>query len=161
MIFSLLQLQQLLRQTGFPESRVAFMAAIGMAESSGNSSIINPGRPGHPEYSVGLWQINTRVHHNYSVQQLTDPQINAREALRILNTEGLNAWGSYTDGRYRRWLAESQRVAGNASSVPAPIGASQGSYATGNSLFGDSSISPGAIGIGLAVVALLVFVVLD
>jgi hypothetical protein len=39
------QLQQILRQAGWPEDRVPLMAAIGMAESSGRTDALN-NRPG-------------------------------------------------------------------------------------------------------------------
>lgn len=137
------QLQSLLRQVGFPEDKIVLMAAIGMSESSGRSDAINDGSGTHSiEYSVGLWQINTRVHKVYSVQQLTDPLINAKEALRIFNLQGLRAWGSYTDGRYKKYLA-----------------ASQAAYGNNNTIFNvnDSSINPATILIG----AILFYLIID
>lgn len=110
--YSIGQLQTILRQAGWPEDLIVTMAAIGMAESSGNSDAINPGYgPGGRrtrEYSVGLWQINTLVHKNYTVAQLKDPITNAREALRIYRMQGLRAWGAYIDKRYQRYMAASQ-----------------------------------------------------
>ena len=108
MTYSNAQLQALARSVGIPENHVPLMAAIALAESSGDPSAINPGVGAGGrrtnEYSVGLWQINTLVHKNYSVQQLKDPQINAREMARIYRTQGLRAWGAYTDGRYKRYM---------------------------------------------------------
>lgn len=111
MAFSVGQLQQLLIDAGCPADKVVVLAAVGMAESSGNPNAVNDGKGTRStEYSVGLWQINTLVHKNYSVAQLKDPRINAKEAVRILKVQGLRAWGAYTDGRYIRtgWLAKSQ-----------------------------------------------------
>ena len=52
------------------------MAAIALAESSGNASAVNPGYGAGGqrtrEYSVGLWQINTLVHKVYTREQLLD-----------------------------------------------------------------------------------------
>jgi hypothetical protein len=96
------QLQQVLRQAGWPEDLVPVMSAIGMAESSGRTTAIN-NRPGR-EYSVGLWQINLLAHREYTAAQMQDPLASARAALAIYRREGLRAWGSYTDGRYRRYL---------------------------------------------------------
>ena len=96
------QLQQVLRQAGWPEDLIPLMAAIGMAESSGRTDALN-NRPGR-EYSVGLWQINLLAHREYTQPQMEDPIQNARAALAIYRREGLRAWGSYTDGRYRQYL---------------------------------------------------------
>ena len=88
------------------------MAAIALAESSGNASAVNPGYGAGGrrtrEYSVGLWQINTLVHKVYTREQLTDPHKNALEAVRIYRLQGLRAWGAYTDGRYRQYLTASK-----------------------------------------------------
>lgn len=111
---TLKQIQDLIRSVGFPENKIALMSAICYAESAGRTDAVNPGRGagGRPtnEYSVGLFQINTLVHKNYSVSQLKDATINAKEALRILNSQGLRAWGGYTDGNYKKYIAEANRV---------------------------------------------------
>ena len=110
------QLQQILRQAGWPEDLIPLMAAIGMAESSGRTDALN-NRPGR-EYSVGLWQINLLAHREYTQPQMEDPVQNARAALAIYRREGLRAWGSYTDGRYRQYLnAAPTATAGEAISL--------------------------------------------
>jgi hypothetical protein len=82
--YNLAQLQALTRQAGFPESEIAKAAAIWMYESSGDPSAVNDGSSTNTvEYSVGLAQINTRAHKNYTVEQLKNPDINLKEALRI------------------------------------------------------------------------------
>lgn len=84
MNYNLAQLQALTRQAGFPESEIAKAAAIWMYESSGDPNAINDGSTTKTvEYSVGLAQINTRAHKNYTVEQLKNPAINLKEALRI------------------------------------------------------------------------------
>lgn len=93
------------------------MTAIALAESrEGDPAAINPGVGAGGrrtnEYSVGLWQINTLVHKTYSVSQLKDPAINASEAVRIYRTQGLRAWGAYTDGRFRSYLKTAMSSAG-------------------------------------------------
>lgn len=102
------QLQQLWIGSGGSPGQSQIMAAIGLAESGGNPSAINPGVGARgrrtAEYSVGLWQINTLVHKKFSVAQLKDPQINAREAVRIHKLQGLRAWGAYTDKRYLKFM---------------------------------------------------------
>jgi hypothetical protein len=110
--YSVGQLQGFLREAGFPENEIVRMAAIGMAESAGNSGAVNPGRGAGGrrtnEYSVGLWQINTKVHKKYTVEELKNPQTNAKEALRIYRMQGLRAWGAYTNGNYKKFLKASE-----------------------------------------------------
>ena len=103
-------MQSLLRQAGWPESLIPIMAAIGMAESSGQPCIV--GTLANNEYSVGLWQININpaLRRPWTRQQLCDPLFNAQVALQIYRQQGLRAWGSYTDGRYRQYLAQSQAI---------------------------------------------------
>lgn len=73
------------------------MAAIAMAESSGNSDAYNPSG------ASGLWQILGAV--NPSDQgSLDNPQVNAHEALLKLQTQGLGAWQTYTEGTYKQFL---------------------------------------------------------
>ena len=109
MIYTAKQVQDLLRQVGFPEDKIVLMCAVCRQESGFNTNAINDGSGTKSvEYSVGLFQINTRAHKNYTVEQLKNPIINASEALRIYKTQGLRAWGGYTDGGYKKYLALSQ-----------------------------------------------------
>lgn len=113
-MFSLLELQQLYRSVGFPENTIAKIAAIAMYESGGNPNAINDGSSTDTvEYSVGLLQINTRVHKKYSVNELKNPIINAQEALRIYKLQGWNAWYNSNikyKNNYRNIASESRRV---------------------------------------------------
>lgn len=112
-------MQSLLRQAGWPESLIVTMAAIGMAESSGQSCRV--GTLANNEHSVGLWQININpsLHRPWTQTQLCDPLFNAKAALQIYGTQGLRAWGAYTDGSYKKYLAQSQAVyAPNATPMP-------------------------------------------
>ena len=98
--YNLTQLQALLRQVGFPENQIAKMSAIGIYESGGCTDIINPGIAGYnPEYSVGLFQINTLAHKEYSVAQLQNPIINAQMALKL--------WKARTN--YGDWYLSNQK----------------------------------------------------
>jgi hypothetical protein len=72
------------------------MAAIAMAESGGNSNAKNPSG------ATGLWQILGAV--NASDQsKLTNPQVNAHEAVLKYNSQGLKAWEAYTNGAYKQF----------------------------------------------------------
>ena len=114
-IYTISQLQQILWQAGWPEDLIPIMSSIGMAESSGRSNALN-NRPGR-EYSVGLWQINLLAHPQYSRPQMEDPLQNARAALAIYRSQGLRAWGSYTDGRYRQYLTPATSAAATVGNV--------------------------------------------
>lgn len=47
----------------------------------------NPGTPGRPEDSVGLFQINRAVHTQYTREQLVDPVTNTRALLGLVQAE--------------------------------------------------------------------------
>lgn len=91
-------------------SNPQLMAAIAMAESKGNPRAHNviP-----PDNSYGLWQINMIGKNGparrkelglTSNDQLYDPFINAKAAAKILSTQGLKAWSTYTSGAYEDYL---------------------------------------------------------
>ena len=88
-------------------------AAIAMAESSGNPRAYNGSGA---DSSYGLWQINMRgslgparrAQFGLSANEdLFDPNVNARAAVSIYSSSGWGAWGSYTNGSYRRYLTGS------------------------------------------------------
>lgn len=118
------QIKSLWIAAGGPEHEAVDMTAIALAESSGYTGAWNPGRGGaggtnSHEYSVGIWQINTYAHRNYTVEQLKDPNINAREAVRIYRLQGKKAWGAWTDKRYRQYLTAAGAPAAGGSIVAA------------------------------------------
>jgi hypothetical protein len=88
------------------------MAAIAMAESGGNPGAHNPVPP---DNSYGLWQINMlgamgparrREFGITSNEALYNPAINARAAAKILKSQGLAAWSTYTNGAYKKYLGK-------------------------------------------------------
>ena len=105
-------LYSLARQAGFSESNARVMAAIAMAESSGNPQAFN-GNTRTGDQSYGLWQINMlgdmgperrQLFGITRNEQLFDPLVNARAALRIFQQQGFRAWSAYTNGAYRSYL---------------------------------------------------------
>jgi hypothetical protein len=80
---------------GFPDPKLA--AAIALAESGGvPGAFVKSSR----EYSVGLWQINTKVH-PYSVDDMKDPIKNAEAAFKISKGgTDWRPWSAFTNGRY-------------------------------------------------------------
>ena len=82
---------------GLPDPKK--MAAIAMAESGGDTNIVNS------IGCVGLWQINqpahVKAHPTWTVAWLKNPLNNAAAAKVILKQQGLGAWEAYTgrDGK--------------------------------------------------------------
>lgn len=76
-------------------------AAIGMAESSGRTDVVNP------IGCVGWLQINqpehVKAHPNWTVAWLQDPMHNAQAAKVVYQSQGLGAWEAYTSGAYRQY----------------------------------------------------------
>lgn len=86
------------------------MAAIALAESGGNPRAYN-GTP--PDKSYGLWQINMigdlgparrKEFGISSNEELFDPDVNAKAAIKISRGQGLKAWSTYTNGAYKKKL---------------------------------------------------------
>ena len=162
------QLQQILRQAGWPESLIVTMAAIGLAESSGNPTAHNPVPP---DDSYGLWQINMigslgpkrRAQYGLSSNaDLYDPLTNARIALDIYRQQGLRAWGPYVTGIYKRpeYLGASQAAYRSPSAQTSPVVAQgesgDGGTSSGGDTYVDSGIdTPGNQGSKIAVGAII------
>jgi hypothetical protein len=100
-------------QNGLTPDEAVKFAAVGMAESTGQSGVVN----GTPAY--GLWQINMagamgpdrlRRYQLRNANDLKDPETNARVAASMLRSDGWTAWQAYTDGRYRQYLADAKRA---------------------------------------------------
>ena len=94
------------RQAGFNKGQARTMTAIAIAESSGDprSTADTRGRTNlpagtHPEYSLGLWQINVLANgdilNGADPTSLYDPVTNAKAAKAIYDRQGFNAWSTY------------------------------------------------------------------
>lgn len=92
------QLEALWIQAGGDRASAPVMAAIAIAESSGNPAADHKNTNGTTDR--GLWQINS-VHGDLST---FDPMGNAKAAVKIKKTQGLRAWTTYTTGAYRKYL---------------------------------------------------------
>lgn len=110
MRYSIGQLQDIARQAGWPENLIVTIAAIGMGESGGDPNARNPNLA--RENSIGLWQVNRYAWPQYPEASLRDPIYNAQAALAIYHKQGFRAWGAYTNGSYKRYLAASQGAYG-------------------------------------------------
>jgi len=99
------------------------MAAIALAESSGDPQAVNATDNNGTQSSFGLWQISTGTHSPPS-PNWADPITNAHLAIGKLNGQGLGAWGTYTSGAYRKYLTGSGQSAGT---LPTTAGGTGGS----------------------------------
>lgn len=101
MTLSYAQILQLAQDAGFgDDSQTA--AAIAMAESSGRTAVEGDVALGG---SIGLWQIYTKVHTQWTPQQLTDPNVNAAAAFSIYQAAGgFTPWTTYLSGAYKKYL---------------------------------------------------------
>lgn len=93
------QLEQLWINNGGDRASAPIMAAIALAESSGNPTATNQNSNGTVDR--GLWQINS-VHGSLST---FDVNANAKAAVSIKRQQGLKAWVTYTTGAYRKFLS--------------------------------------------------------
>lgn len=123
----------ILKQAGFSDKDAKLMAAVGMQESNGRIDAHNDANPNR-ERSYGLFQININAHDfnspemRYagvkSIQDLYDPLKNAKVAYYLYhNTSlGINHWGGYSDGGYRKYLAAAEAASGTPAGVPSVSG---------------------------------------
>ena len=119
---SISELKEKLRTAGFPEQDIPTMAAITMAESAGNPQAYNP-NVNTGDNSYGLLQVNMlgqmgadrRAKYGLeSNEDLYDPATNLRVAKGIYDSQGLGAWGAYTNQSYKDFLPEALESNGQA-----------------------------------------------
>lgn len=123
-------LAQLWIQAGGSPALANTMAAIAMAESSGNIGATNQNTNGSTDR--GLWQINS-VHSQFDPNRLlTDPLYNARAAVAIEKSSGLGAWTTYTSGAYKQFLGKPDLVQGYGGTRPGGGDSGAVSGATGS-----------------------------
>jgi soluble lytic murein transglycosylase-like protein len=106
-------LQALAEGAGFKGEDARTMAAIAMAESSGNPKAHNP-NASTGDNSYGLFQINMlggmgperrKQFGIESNEQLFNPATNARAAKQVYDSgQGFGAWSVYNSGKYKEFL---------------------------------------------------------
>jgi hypothetical protein len=97
------QLEGLWVKNGGSAALAPVMAAIALAESSGNPQAKNTTDNGGTQTSWGLWQVSNGTH-NQPAPNILDPNVNAQQAVKKVKSQGLKAWGTYTSGAYRKFL---------------------------------------------------------
>ena len=121
------QLLQLAQGAGFKGPDAQTMAAIAMAESSGNPGAHNRNASTGDD-SYGLAQINmlgsmgpARLK-QFGLQrneQLLDPQTNFKAAKQVRDSSGFGAWSTYGSGGYKQFLPQVQKASAGLPSTPA------------------------------------------
>lgn len=104
------ELKTLAMDAGFTGKDVDIAAAVAVAESGGRSHAYNPvGK----DDSYGLWQINMKGklgperRKRFGIAKnsdLFDPGINARAAKTIKDESGWDAWTTYKNGKYLKYV---------------------------------------------------------
>jgi len=137
--YSYAQLEALWINAGGSKALAPLMAAIAEAESGGDPTAYNPSG------ATGLWQILGAV--NPADQaSLTSPAVNAKEAVLKYESQGLDAWTTYTSGAYAPFLSDSTPP--DYSGVPAgstagtAAGTTTASTSTGTCVVSMPSIGP-------------------
>ena len=110
------KIEDMLLAVGFEPEIAKIMAAVAMAESAGDPMIdtvksgLDPQKK--KEFSIGLLQLNMKddkdrlldVFDIESEEELYDPIINVIAAKRLYDEQGLDAWGAYKNGSYKKFL---------------------------------------------------------
>ena len=93
------------------------MAAIALAESSGNPADVNMAATEGKTGSWGLWQINGDAHPQFDHASLLNPTYNAAAAVAVYQSQGLGAWSTYNNGAYKSHLSGATTSSGATSSA--------------------------------------------
>ena len=132
MAYTYAQLEGLWISNGGSAALAPIMAAIALAESSGNPTATNATDNGGTQTSWGLWQISDGTH-NQPVANILDPNVNAAQAVKKVKSQGLSAWGTYTSGKYKQFMSGAAPV-----TTGLPSGSSSVQDASAVSDLGDS-----------------------
>jgi hypothetical protein len=117
-------------KAGGPQPLAPVAAAIGEAESGGNTNALNSKDNGGRQSSFGVWQISNGTHTPPS-PNWADPATNAQLAVAKYKGAGnsFSPWGTYDSGAYRAYLSPGTtadlNVQGNPTALPAELTAAQ------------------------------------
>lgn len=142
---SVAQMYALARSAGLSVPRAVTAAAVGMAESSGETAVTSANPDGGT--NVGIWQLDTKGKGaGYTVAQLQNPATNAKVMAKGTNNGAdWSAWETYGSGAYTRFLGQAQ-TASRAESSGGPSWISQALKAITGAAAGAVGESPGASG---------------
>ena len=112
-VYTYAQMEQLWIQAATPrlgasaaKALAPIAAAIGEAESGGNSDALNPNDNNGTQSSFGIWQISTGTH-TPPAPNWANPAVNAQLAVDKFVGAGhsWSPWGTYDSGAYRAFLS--------------------------------------------------------
>lgn len=142
MALSYAQLEGYWIAAGGSSGTAPIAAAIALAESSGNPSAVGPSYGGDAG-SIGLWQIQSGQHPQWSVDSLKDPMTNAQAAVAIYNDSGsFQPWSTFTNGAYQQFYQPNV-------APTAPSGGTANNTSGQNAQGGVSDLSAALGGVGL------------
>lgn len=177
------QIKYFASQQGFTGGDLDTAVAVALAESGGNAANHTVDSD---DDSYGLWQINMKGSLGPSrmkqfglknANELLDPNVNAKAAHIIFSEHGWKAWGAYTNGSYKKFVAQATaaKPVNNVGRTPAqesaflatvrddatPDSLDVGSSlnAIGDTLFKGAAGMTGVI-VGIALIALAVVILL-
>lgn len=101
--FSYGQLEGLWINAGGSPALAPIMAAIALGESGGDPNATNKTDNNGKQTSWGLWQLSDGTH-DQPVPGILEPETNAEQAVKKYKSQGLQAWGVYTSGKYKQFL---------------------------------------------------------
>ncbi len=131
------QLAALLRKAGVSAGDAAYLVAIAHPESGANAAAVQQGQT-YATQGWGLWQITpgNSVPSAGINQALLSPQANADAAAAKLKSQGLDAWTTYTSGKYEPYFGAAKAAVGHvyglSSSAVDKLAASAGSGGGGS-----------------------------
>jgi hypothetical protein len=151
-VLSFAQMEAIWRQVapGGLQVLAPVMAAIGEAESGGNTDAVNPDDNNGTQSSYGWLQISNGTH-SPPASNWADPVENARLGVQKVETQGLKAWGTYGGAAYKKALAANgatdtsgqiqvQPLPGAAgSSASTPLSDLTGAVSQAGTLLGDAA----------------------
>jgi hypothetical protein len=113
------QLAALLRKAGVSAGDAAYLVAIAHPESSADPAEVQQGQP-YDTTGWGLWQITPgNSEPGVAVDQgLLSPQANANAAAAKLKSQGLDAWTTYTSGKYQPYFPAAESAVASVYGMP-------------------------------------------
>lgn len=105
------QIASYAKEAGFTGNGLTTITAIALAESGGNPGAVCNNCAGVKENSIGLTQINTLAHPQYTTSTLLNPYQNMLAAYQVSNGgTNFNPWTTYTNKSYLSHLAEVEKA---------------------------------------------------
>lgn len=117
------------KRNGFAGGNLIIAIAVGYAESGGDPKAHNPNPP---DDSYGLMQINMigelgnrrRLLYKLSSNEaLYEPNTNLRVAHAIWQSDGWDAWSTYTNGAWKQFKSDAEAIAEQSGSLGGGVGA--------------------------------------